>query len=263
VGARLFVTIRGSSDRRQRLDPAVPRREDVRVTRPAPGDGDVAELLRRIDRFEAARGSRLPRWVRTIGRTRAFAAVYRRAVVPIDRWLWRRDRGAHNRVLHFPGLLLTTTGARSGQPRSQPLIYRRDGADFVVVGTNWGQKHHPAWTANLLAHPDATVRVGPHEIPVRARLVTDDATWSRLWRSFTDVYPGYDAYLGRMGDRTPRMFVLTSPEAAVSGLRQAGPMTTPQPETPQPRDIALEQETPEQAADLEAQSDPEDSSEAN
>jgi hypothetical protein len=66
-----------------------------------------------------------------------------------------------------------------------------------------------------------------------------------------------------MGDRTPRMFVLTSPEAAVSGLRQAGPMTTPQPETPQPRDIALEQETPEQAADLEAQSDPEDSSEAN
>ena len=52
-------------------------------------------------------------------------------------------------------------------------------------------------------------------------------------------------------------------EAAVSGLRQAAAMTTPQPETPQPRDIALEQETPEQAADLEAQSDPEDSSEAN
>ena len=136
------------------------------MTPPAPGGGDVAEPPRAHRPVRGpTSGSRLPRWVRAIGRTRAFAAVYRRAVVPIDRWLWRRDRGAHSRVLHFPGLLLTTTGARSGQPRTQPLIYRRDGADFVVVGTNWGQQHHPAWTANLLAYPDATVRVGPHEIP--------------------------------------------------------------------------------------------------
>ena len=194
------------------MDPTDGCQEDVGMTPPAPGGGDAAELLQRIDRFEVERGTRPPRWLLRIGPTRAFVAVYRRAVVPIDRWLWQRDGGGHNRVLHFPGLLLTTTGARSGQPRTQPLLYRRDGVNFVVVGTNWGQEHHPAWTANLLAHPEATVRVGPHEIRVRAGLVTDDATWARLWRSFNDLYRGYDVYLSRMGDRTPRMFVLTPVE---------------------------------------------------
>jgi hypothetical protein len=52
-------------------------------------------------------------------------------------------------------------------------------------------------------------------------------------------------------------------EAGTAGLRQAAGMTTPEPETPQPRDIALEQETPEQAADLEAQSETDESSEAH
>lgn len=191
------------------MDTRTTTRDDARVTPPPAGSGHLAEVLRAIEAFERERGTRPPGWLTRIGPTRAFVAVYRRAFVPVDRWLWRRDGGRHNRALHFPGLLLTATGARSGQPRTQPLVYRRDGEDFVVVGTNWGQEHHPAWTANLLAHPDATVRVGPHELRVRARLVTDDATWSRLWRSFNDLYRGYDVYLSRSGGRIPRMFLLT------------------------------------------------------
>lgn len=183
------------------------------MTAGVPGTGAAADVLRRIEQFEAERGVRPPRWLLKIGPTRAFVAVYRSAVVPIDRWLWRHDCGASNKLLHFPGLLLTATGARSGRPRRQPLLYRRDGPDFVVVGTNWGQEHHPAWTANLLAHPAATIRIGPHEIRVNARPVTDEATWSRLWRSFNDVYRGYDVYLERCGGRKPRMFLLT-PERA-------------------------------------------------
>ena len=46
------------------------------------------------------------------------------------------------------------------------LIYVRDGADFMVVGSNFGQHHHPGWTANLLAHPDAFIEVGPERLPV-------------------------------------------------------------------------------------------------
>jgi hypothetical protein len=64
-----------------------------------------------------------------------------------------------------------------------------------------------------------------------------------------------------MGANRVQRFV--HPEAVTSGVRQAAAMTTPQPETLQPRDIALEQETPEQAADLEAQSEPQDSAGAN
>ncbi len=54
----------------------------------------------------------------------------------------------------LPAFLLTTTGRKTGRPRTQPLLYGRDGDAFVVVGSNWGQAHHPAWSGNLLANPD-------------------------------------------------------------------------------------------------------------
>jgi hypothetical protein len=66
-------------------------------------------------------------------------------------------RKTHGQIISrwygLPALLLATTGAKSGQRRVQPLVYVRDGRDFAIVGTNFGQTHHPAWTANLLAHP--------------------------------------------------------------------------------------------------------------
>jgi len=66
-----------------------------------------------------------------------------------------------------PVLMLTTTGRRSGAPRTTPLLYAQDGEDLVIVGSNWGQQHHPAWSANLLAHPEAEVQVGRHSRQVR------------------------------------------------------------------------------------------------
>jgi len=64
----------------------------------------------------------------------------------------------------------------------------------MVVGTNFGQRHHPGWMANLLAHPDASIEVGPEQLSVTGELV-DQATWERLWPRFVAVYPGYANYL--------------------------------------------------------------------
>jgi deazaflavin-dependent oxidoreductase (nitroreductase family) len=66
-------------------------------------------------------------------------------------------------------LLLTTTGARSGEPRTIVLGYGREGDSLVVIASNNGAPAHPAWYRNLLADPNATVEVGPAKIPVRAR----------------------------------------------------------------------------------------------
>lgn len=71
-----------------------------------------------------------------------------------------------------------------------PLIYVRDGNDFMVVGTNFGQRQHPGWTANLLAHPDASIEVGPERLAVTGESA-DQPARERLWPRFVAIYPGY------------------------------------------------------------------------
>ena len=172
-------------------------------------DDTTATRLQRISGFEAARRSTpVTRMLLVVGKTRAFARVYRVIGPVIDPWILRRSKGkVGSQIYGLPALLLTSVGRRSGQQRVSPLLYLRDGDDFVVVGTNFGQEHHPGWTANLIAEPDAEIEVGPERMAVRAELADTD-TWNRLWPRFVAFYPGYASYLGRAGGRTPRMFVL-------------------------------------------------------
>jgi deazaflavin-dependent oxidoreductase (nitroreductase family) len=76
-------------------------------------------------------------------------------------------------------LLLTTTGARTGQPRVTPMGYVRDGARFAVIAANAGAPTHPDWYFNALAHPRVTVEVGPERFEALAS-VADDAERARL-----------------------------------------------------------------------------------
>jgi deazaflavin-dependent oxidoreductase (nitroreductase family) len=127
----------------------------------------------------------------------------------IDPWLLRTTGGRiATHVYGFPALLLITKGNKSGQPRTSPLFYVRDGQDFLIVGTNFGTEHHPAWTANLLKTPEARIEIGTETLQVNAQLV-DAVTFGRVWPRFTAIYPGYDDYLKRLTHRTPRMFRLT------------------------------------------------------
>jgi deazaflavin-dependent oxidoreductase (nitroreductase family) len=99
-----------------------------------------------------------------------------------------------------PTLLLTTTGRRTGRPRTSALIFgRRDGtdsADYLVVASTGGAPRHPAWYLNLAAQPDAEIQVKAESVRVRARTASDDET-PRLWRIMTEVWPNYDAYQAR------------------------------------------------------------------
>jgi deazaflavin-dependent oxidoreductase (nitroreductase family) len=166
-----------------------------------------AGKLQRIAGYERGRRPTVPRAIRSVGRTRAYAAFYRWYGPKADPWLLRKTQGRAALRIGFPTLLLTTTGAKSGLLRVMPLLYVRDCDDFVVVGTNFGQRHHPGWTANLLAHADASIEVGPEQLPVTGELA-DPATWERIWPRFVALYPGYADYLTRCAPRKPRMFRL-------------------------------------------------------
>lgn len=110
------------------------------------------------------------------------------------------------RVGRAPVLLLTTTGRKSGQPRTAPVLYLRDGERLIVIGSNAGNERPPAWALNLVANPDAEVEVGRERRPVHAR-VAEGEERAELWRRVNDQYAGFDDYATRT-DREIRVFVL-------------------------------------------------------
>jgi deazaflavin-dependent oxidoreductase (nitroreductase family) len=101
-----------------------------------------------------------------------------------------------------PTLLLTTTGRRSGEARTAPLIFGRDGDDLLIVASVGGSPKHPAWYLNLQADPHASVQVLGERFDVRARTASPDDK-PRLWRIVNEVWPNYDVYQSRTEREIP------------------------------------------------------------
>jgi deazaflavin-dependent oxidoreductase (nitroreductase family) len=99
-------------------------------------------------------------------------------------------------------LLLTTTGRKTGAPRTTPLCFLPDGDDLVVVGSNGGMDWFPSWWLNLVEQPRATVQVGRSRRAVRAREAAPDER-ERLWAALTAVAPGYLRYEQRTARTIP------------------------------------------------------------
>jgi deazaflavin-dependent oxidoreductase (nitroreductase family) len=99
-------------------------------------------------------------------------------------------------------LLLTTTGRRSGQQRTTPLIYGRDGDRFLVVASKGGADEPPAWYRNLEADPDVAVQVRGERFRALARTATA-AEKARLWPVMTAEWPAYDDYQRRTSRDIP------------------------------------------------------------
>ena len=99
-------------------------------------------------------------------------------------------------------LILHTRGRKSGQTRKFPLIYGRDGTDYVVVASKGGAPDHPGWYKNLLAHPDAKIQVWGEVIPVTARTGTAEDK-RRVWPSMTVQWPPYDEYQRKTAREIP------------------------------------------------------------
>lgn len=141
-------------------------------------------------------------------RTRVFRRVGPRVLPPVEALLARlTGRRVQVSALLVPSLVLHTIGARSGQPREAPLMYTPDGAGrAIVAGTDFAGARHPAWTANLLAHPEAWITVRGRRLPVVASLIPEserDAAWARIEAQ----WPGYRSYERESG-RTVRLFLL-------------------------------------------------------
>jgi deazaflavin-dependent oxidoreductase (nitroreductase family) len=131
-----------------------------------------------------------------------------RLLTPLDRSLQRRTGNRWSIIGKnvAPGLLLSTTGRRSGLARDTPLLFASDDNAFVVVGSNYGRTNHPDWSANLLAHPDASVTIEGRRVEVVAELA-DRAQKERVWPLILRVWPAYDTYAARSG-RDLRVFIL-------------------------------------------------------
>lgn len=145
-------------------------------------------------------------FVRSLGHRPWFARVGR-VVVPADRLVSRLTGGRVVALGLIPSLLLTTTGRRSGQPRRTPLLGVPDGDGFIVIGSNWGGRRHPAWALNLLAHPDAVVTRRGRSVPVRAHLLSGEER-ARAWRLALAHWPAYDTYAERARARDLHVFRL-------------------------------------------------------
>ena len=97
-------------------------------------------------------------------------------------------------------LLLTTTGRRSGEPREVPLLTFRDGDDWIVVGSNFGKPHDPAWVLNVRADSNVHVRIGRESHPATASVVTGPEH-DRLWARALEVNDQFSTYAETSGDR--------------------------------------------------------------
>jgi deazaflavin-dependent oxidoreductase (nitroreductase family) len=97
-------------------------------------------------------------------------------------------KGTNGRIGHHvpalpPSLLLHTTGAKTGRPRSTTLTYAKDGDSYLIVASKGGDPRSPGWYHNLKANPNVEINVGPQRFGVAAKpVLPDDPDYARLWR---------------------------------------------------------------------------------
>ena len=140
--------------------------------------------------------------------SKTFMRVGPKIVPHVDRVLHKVSGG---RIVMSGGLLpsmvLTTTGAKTGQRRTTPLATKPEGDGWYVVGSNFGRDNHPAWTANLIANPDdVEVSFQGKTTQVHAHLLTAEEK-AELWPRLVKFWPNYDVYTSRSG-RDLRVFRL-------------------------------------------------------
>jgi len=157
--------------------------------------------------------------VSSFSRSRFFRRFGPTVMPPLER-LTARLTGGRRPLSGYlvPSLVLHSTGARSGLRRDTELMYcpefGEDGTErMLITGSNFARETHPAWTANLLAHPHASVTVRGKEIPVTATMIGDDER-EAVWSFIETQWPGYRGY-ERSSGRVLRIFRL-QPEAPPS-----------------------------------------------
>jgi deazaflavin-dependent oxidoreductase (nitroreductase family) len=176
--------------------------------------------------------------LRGFGVSPAGVWLVKHVISPLDRALypWTGGRGLPLGRPLGPRLLLTTTGRRTGRPRTTPVFYLRDGERLVICNVNPGFERPNPWTVNLRARPLARVQVG-HQIGMyRARPATGDEV-ARYWPRLVAIWPAYQAHFDRSGRRT--LFILERAPEGGSGAPLGGNMAESSGEHAQPATVQL------------------------
>ncbi|MCB9136562.1 MAG: nitroreductase family deazaflavin-dependent oxidoreductase [Anaerolineales bacterium] len=156
-------------------------------------------------------------WQRLLQRIAATAPagwVLARWLPTLDRFILRRTQGKHTAASFLTGLpilMLTTYGAKSGQPRTCPLVPILDGERVILIASNFGNTRHPAWYVNLRAHPEALLTHNGVSASYLCREATD-VEREGYWAQAVKLYPGYQAYKHRAGNRKIPVLILTHQE---------------------------------------------------
>lgn len=99
-------------------------------------------------------------------------------------------------------LLLATTGRQTSRPRVSPMIYGRDGANYIVIASQGGAPSHPGWYLNLVADPSVEVQVGARRFAANAG-TAEGSERDRLWKLMANIWPNFDVYQTRTDRRIP------------------------------------------------------------
>jgi deazaflavin-dependent oxidoreductase (nitroreductase family) len=151
------------------------------------------------------------RLVRRGAATKPGSWIFARVAHRLDRLVYRATNGrstAASWISGLPVVMVTTTGARSGRAVTTPILGVREGGGIVVIGSNFGQAHHPAWVHNLRKNPHARVCVvgePPHDAVAEE---VQGAERERLIELATEIYPGFPQYVRRAAPRRIRVIRL-------------------------------------------------------
>lgn len=136
--------------------------------------------------------------------------VFARAAHRLDKPLFNATRGRHtvaSLITGLPILMLTTTGAKSGKPRTVPVLGLPTEDGLAVIASNFGQERNPAWFYNLTKDPSAEVETDGRSWEVRAVEVEGERR-RQIWQEALTIHPGYAAYEKRAAHRPIHVFVL-------------------------------------------------------
>jgi deazaflavin-dependent oxidoreductase (nitroreductase family) len=163
-----------------------------------------------IEPFTVERANAAQRGLRRAAASGPGSWLFARLAHRIDRPVYRITRGRHTFASLLSGLpvvMLTTTGARTGRPRTVPVLGLPTPDGLAVIASNFGQPRHPAWYHNLRAHPEGTVAVDGRARRFRA-VEADGDRRRRIWEEGLRVYPGWSQYERRASNRRIAVFVL-------------------------------------------------------
>lgn len=152
----------------------------------------------------------LQKFMQSLAARRSGSWVFEKTMYRLDPTIFKATGGKHtvpSLLGGLPVIMLTTTGARSGEKRTTPLLAIPVDGQLTLIGSNWGQTNTPAWVYNLEANPEATIAYRARSAAVVAK-PADSSQAKEVFDHAARLYPGYAKYRERASHRTIRVFFL-------------------------------------------------------